>query len=472
MDRLPGEWLPFVVVLFTLVLSLPSGATGSPDTGPSGVHIAYGEDPSTTMVVQWVGPASTPTHVAYGEASVDEDRAEGDAYPVTASNRTPYAATLEGLEPHTTYRYQVVMGDEASTEHSFSTAPEPGTPTSMRITAFGDHGVEAPTDGGDGRAPVENTELAASLEPTMHLVPGDLSYADGDETLWNLYTEQIEGFASQVPFMTVPGNHEREAEHGFDHYDARFHMPTEEGEGWWSMQYANVQIVGINSERACQQEAPGGPDATEDPARSCQTSGPVDAYEPQLRFVDATLRDGAADPDIDWQIVLLHHVVWSSSARHDPSVGLVEHYLSLFDEHGVDIVIQGHNHVYERTHVIREGAFAEEGTVYVTNGMGGFGTYGFQEDQPAWSAARVNESYGTLVLDLEPETMQGRFIALDGSHLDGFEHENIPDGGVQGPAWGIPPMPGEGGDPSLVSSPSLLIVLSAVASLAYGRRRG
>lgn len=458
-----------MAIALTLVLFVPSGGAGSHDAGPSGVHIAFGEDPSTTMVVQWVGPASTPAHVAYGEERVDEDRAKGDAYPVTSSNRTPYAATLEGLEPDTTYRYQVVMGDEASTERSFSTAPEPGTPTSLRITAFGDHGVEAPTGGGDGSAPVENTALAASLEPTMHLVPGDLSYADGDETLWPLYTDQIEGFASQVPFMTVPGNHEREPEHGFDQYDARFHMPSDEGEGWWSIQYGNVQIVGIDSERACEQDDASEPDASEDRGRSCQTTESVDAYEPQLRFVNDTLQAGAEDPGIDWQIVLVHHVLWSSSARHGPSLGLVDHYLPLFDAHGVDIVIQGHNHVYERTHTIREGASAEEGTVYVTNGIGGFGTYGFQEEKPAWSASRTNESYGTLVLDLEPETMQGRFIALDGTVVDRFEHENVPDGGVQEFSGAVSPTPGDD-QPSMVPGPALLVGLSALICVAWWRR--
>jgi hypothetical protein len=80
-------------------------------------------------------------------------------------------------------------------------------------------------------------------------------------------------------------------------------------------------------------------------------------------------------------------------------------WVPLFAEHQVDLVINGHNHVYERTDAIRDGGVGRpvpvggstdprrDGTVYVTAGGGGKELYGFP--------AGVAESYEGKVAERE-----------------------------------------------------------------------
>jgi len=83
------------------------------------------------------------------------------------------------------------------------------------VTAVGDHGVADPENpfqrpGTDD--PERVMETAASLDPDVQLIPGDISYANGAPSTWELYFETSESFYAETPLMTAPGNHEAEPE--------------------------------------------------------------------------------------------------------------------------------------------------------------------------------------------------------------------------------------------------------------------
>ncbi|TQJ90206.1 hypothetical protein FBY22_0979 [Streptomyces sp. SLBN-31] len=95
-----------------------------------------------------------------------------------------------------------------------------------------------------------------------------------------------------------------------------------------------------------------------------------------------------------------------STSTHASDGGVRAEWLPLFARHQVDLVINGHNHVYERTDAVRGGAVGRavpigastdptrDGTVYVTAGGGGRDLYGFPSG--------VRESYEPLVTRHEP----------------------------------------------------------------------
>ena len=109
----------------------------------------------------------------------------------------------------------------------------------------------------------------------------------------------------------------------------------------------------------------------------------------------------------------------------------------LFDEFGVDLVLNGHNHSYERNVPIRgfnagtsEGTIqtagtngiplAANGTMYVVSGGAGAPLY---ELEPATPYTVVSEStHHYIIIEIEGKTMRYTASRLDGTELDAFEY--------------------------------------------------
>src|SRR5262249_662584 len=82
----------------------------------------------------------------------------------------------------------------------------------------------------------------------------------------------------------------------------------------------------------------------------------------QAEWLDTTLARTRAT----WKLVMFHHPVYPSHPWRD-TPPLREHWVPIFDKHQVDLVLQGHDHAYLRTHPLRAHCRTEpgEGTVYV-----------------------------------------------------------------------------------------------------------
>jgi hypothetical protein len=108
----------------------------------------------------------------------------------------------------------------------------------------------------------------------------------------------------------------------------------------------------------------------------------------QTKWLDRKLGELRSSAAVDFIVVFFHHCAYSTSA-HASDGGVRAQWLPLFAKHQVDLVINGHNHVYERTDAIKKGAVGRsvpvggstdptrDGIVYVTAGGGGKDLYGF-----------------------------------------------------------------------------------------------
>jgi len=65
---------------------------------------------------------------------------------------------------------------------------------------------------------------------------------------------------------------------------------------------------------------------------------------PQLEWLEKAL----SGSNSEWKIAFLHHPLYSSGKRHGPSLELREVLEPLFVKHGVNLVLSGHEHFYER----------------------------------------------------------------------------------------------------------------------------
>ena len=76
-----------------------------------------------------------------------------------------------------------------------------------------------------------------------------------------------------------------------------------------------------------------------------------------------------------------HKSMYSACTRHGSNEGLREAWGPVLDEHEVDLVVAGHNHIYERSVPVRGGEAAEDGTVHLVSGGAGAPIYDGVEEQ-------------------------------------------------------------------------------------------
>ncbi|HTI21365.1 MAG TPA: metallophosphoesterase family protein, partial [Kutzneria sp.] len=364
---------------------------------PFGRHIAFGADPSQQVVVSWQVPAAvTAPFIRIGTSPTDLGQAIAAEVRTLTSQLSWQKPTedeplikpktvvqyylharLDQLVPDTTYYY--VVGHQGYDPAArldgvatFHTAPAVGKGKGFGFTAFGDQGV--------GYNAAATTNLIAGLSPAFHLHMGDLSYANssggGDTTdeydarIWDHFFNQNEPAAAQIPWMMAIGNHEMEPWYAADGYGgvrARFSMPDNAwsgSTGIYSWRYQNVGLISLDGNDICYNT----------PANLNYTKGK------QLSFLKNTLKAMRADASIDFIVVYFHQCLYSTCQDNGAELGAQQQWAPLFDQYKVDVVLNGHNHIYERTDPIRAGKAtrklasgdtvtpAKDGTTYVVAG--------------------------------------------------------------------------------------------------------
>lgn len=339
--------------------------------------LSFGDDPQTAMTVG----ASIPGSFVAATVEYGVDTTFGASIPLdvqgVAGVSTVYgAARLTGLTPGSSYFYRVRVDNQTTNPTTFVTAPDVAGP--FTFTAFGDEGTTS--------AAATVVGQIARIKPQVHLLAGDLCYADGDGhgtvttnlhlPIWDKWLRLIEPAASQIPWMTTVGNHEMEpgfGAQGYDGYLARFAVPDTGAAGCpatYHFRYGSVAFVQVDSNEV----------SYEIPHNLGYSTGAQDTW------LDSVL-SGYRQPGsgVDFIVVSMHHCAYSTNKAHGSEGGIRDRWVRLFDQYGVDLVISGHNHAYERTHPLRAGVVVKKvakggvvdssiGTTYLTVGGGGAGT--------------------------------------------------------------------------------------------------
>ncbi|WP_244105744.1 purple acid phosphatase family protein [Burkholderia gladioli] len=369
-------------------LATASGLAGTraaaavPDGTPEQIHLTWGDDPCSEVTVSWasLAPAANP------RVRVSSDH--GRPFTVHAVQRTytdglngavvfTYHARLHGLRPGASFRYEVTADNDANASQPFSagfqTAPRGRAP--FRWTSYGD--LATPNTGWVLSSPQSRYAVQAveRFQPLFHLLNGDLCYANLNPThqpdVWRDFGNNNQSSAANRPWMPCPGNHEIEFHNGpqgLDSYLARYVLPdngTRFAGRWYSFRVGAVLFISLDADDVVYQDAAAfvaGP-APLVPAASTGnapiepgTSFYVRGYSGgiQTRWLEDTLRRASHEPGIDWIVVQMHQDALSSSKSGNGSdKGIREAWLPLFDRYGVDLVLCGHDHDYERSFPVR-----------------------------------------------------------------------------------------------------------------------
>jgi hypothetical protein len=127
-----------------------------------------------------------------------------------------------------------------------------------------------------------------------------------------------------------------------------------------------------------------------------------------------------------WQVVTVHEPPYSSGAEH----GSNPEFQWPFALWGVDLVLSGHEHSYER--------LERDGITYIVNGLGGASRYPFSEPVGG-SRVRYNANDGALRLDATPGALRLEMATVDGEIVDRFDVPAAPDLSVAALQDGVGP---------------------------------
>ena len=374
----------------------PGTFTGS--LQPEQIHLQVTDEPSE-MVVMWATEQRGDAVVEWGTTSLSNSNT-GESYCYN-HDRAFHMAKMTNLELGTEVTYRVGDGNTWSAEYKFT----PINPDAEHFEwiSIADHGLSS--EGVDvSEAIIEDTEAQ------LVTISGDISYADGEQSVWDeWFLTQQESMVS-IPWLTVVGNHENEPAIGFVPYEHRFDSDEviETETFWYSREFPGVHMILMSTEH---DYSPG----------SIQYSW----LEQDLSSVN---RDNTP-----FVIVYGHRPMYSSNSYHGSEVELRDALEELYVSQGVDLVIAGHDHFYERTWPVSAGTVIDTGKdnvfssgkapIHLVIGIAGRSAYEeLDEPQPEWSAYRENNTYGwtRLVYDGNENELSFTHYRIDGSIGDQF----------------------------------------------------
>jgi phosphodiesterase/alkaline phosphatase D-like protein len=185
------------------------------------------------MTVAWATECASAAEVQWGPAA-DSLPANAEANTTSykfGSYASPYlhSATMTGLKPATAYFYKVGGASSGySAVFNFTSHPGVGADMPFYFALVGDLGTTS-----NSKGTLDHILANPAIQAVVEV--GDLSYADNTKncSVWDAYGNLVEPSASHIPWLVLPGNHDRETfvsdQPTFFEYSTRYHMPTVDG---------------------------------------------------------------------------------------------------------------------------------------------------------------------------------------------------------------------------------------------------
>lgn len=323
----------------------------------------FGEDPESGRNFTWITSAAVKTGVVqycdkisfegFDKPNVTEVTARSYITSTDADTRAVHKAQLGNLKPGTEYIYRV--GDNAggfSPQGVFKTAgPGPEQFTFINIT---DTQGGNPKDYGVWKNTLDKA-LGRFPDARFLVHTGDMVDVGQDISQWDMFTTAVQPEFLNLPVMPAVGNHEGINKNGtnknFKNFTDRFSLPEAQDTGApagtvYSADYGNAHIAVMNTQ--------------------CGAGS--------LQKQADWLRKDMKRSDRKWKIVALHRGPYG--ATYD-TTDIRRVWTPAFDEAGVDLVLEGHDHNYMRSYPMKGNKAVQEGkgTVYIVSNTGGVKFY-------------------------------------------------------------------------------------------------
>ncbi|MCK5369843.1 MAG: metallophosphoesterase family protein, partial [Cyclobacteriaceae bacterium] len=315
---------------------------------------------SSSMVVRWRTATATESVIDYGTALGNLDQNVSDL-----TIKTEHEIEITGLAANTLYYYQIgnssaVLIPEAS-ELYFITHPTTGSSQPLTFWVLGDAGT-ANNNQRAVRDAYYNYIGTDFINGILFL--GDNAYNDGSDTeyqsaIFDIYDERLKNSVAWSTMGNHDGNQADSESQTGPYYDIfTFPKSGESGgmasgtEAYYSFDYGNVHFIVLES---------------------CETDRSIGGamYNWAVSDIQNTIQD--------WIIAFWHHPPYSKGS-HDsdtetPLEQMRQNFLPMLENNGVDLVLSGHSHSYERSYFLN-GHYGTSGTFNSathTIGINGYG---------------------------------------------------------------------------------------------------
>lgn len=165
----------------------------------------------------------------------------------------------------------------------------------------------------------------------------------------------------------------------------------------------------------------------------------------QYEFIKQDLDKATQNPNTDWIIVHQHKPFYSTKQDKDQSEQLRDTFLTLFEKHGVDLVISSHNQYYERTYPVSYNKQIElrtdddvkpqpiiteysktdyndpKGIIFLTVGTAGDELDEVEEQHDYFITQEDKHGFLNLKLQNDGKILAGEFHTNDGDIIDHFQ---------------------------------------------------
>ncbi|MBL0136776.1 MAG: metallophosphoesterase [Chitinophagaceae bacterium] len=409
----------------------------------------------TAVTIRWTTATASNSQVWIGttESNITSNT-------TNASSVTDHEIRITGLTADTKYYYGIGTSTsliKGSYRNYFITAPAASTTRKIRIGVFGDAGT-----GNSTQKSTRNSYLnlkQGTNNSELALLLGDNAYDNGldaehQTNMFDIYDNNV--FDNHVVFP-VPGNHEyannasRANDHNIPYFDV-FTVPTAAQSGglasgtehYYSFDYGNIHFIMLDSY----------------------------GYDGGKLLYDSTgaqavwLKNDLAASTRKWNIVCLHHPPYTNGTHLSNSeadlIAIRQQITPILERFGVDVVLSGHSHVYERSFLIQGhtgnsasfnisappvgnlkssssakydgsanscpyftiGGQSNKGTVYVVAGSAGQIGGGTNALLPAFYyrnfSGTTGGEVGVLYMEVEDNRLDAKFVGASGTVRDQF----------------------------------------------------
>jgi hypothetical protein len=278
---------------------------------------------------------------------------------------------------------------------------------------YSDFNFDAVGDWGCNSGTASTVNNINGRSPERVLALGDYSY-QSTATCWLNAIQPIDS----ITRINI-GNHEDEDSEDYNTYKNHFGL----GNPYYSYDYQNVHVLTMDSDR-----------------------GSYASGSAQYNFVINDLQTKSQDPNIKWIIVNIHKQMYTSpntcgssscSNTGTDATNLRNIYHAKFDQYGVDLVLNGHLHNYQRTYPIKYDSGSPssptvtdssstdyidpQGEIFATVGTGGINFHALS-GKSSFVKYQQDDKFGVLdiLITNNGDKLVGKYYTNGGSKLDEF----------------------------------------------------
>ncbi|GGO07793.1 hypothetical protein GCM10011576_12730 [Micromonospora parathelypteridis] len=331
---------------------LMATASAAESTTITGVVLGVGAN-ETQRIVTWYSSADTaqkiqlaPTaEIVNGEFPASAVSFEAVGAANTSTTGFNRHATISDLRENVTYSYRVGSEGNWSPAYSFKTRSFEGD---YDFLFFGDPQIGASGDRLKDQAGWEETlKVATAANPNTELLvsAGDHVESANDESQWDsfLAPDQLR----QYPLGATIGNHDVGGKSWEQHHftpntdrSAQYYtgdQATRSGGDFWYI-YKDVLFIDLNSNSYVN---PADGSAGGDAAHVSYVTDVVNKHGNEAK----------------WKVLVYHHSIYSAASHSTDGDNAARRkdFTTAFSDLGIDMVLQGHDHVYTRSYSIKNG---------------------------------------------------------------------------------------------------------------------